>query len=82
MKPRQERANLIPCNAIAEADRMKNNVINIGTRDMLTELGIFSEEHSISTHISELCRIISRTLTRPAVFHFRDRSNYSACLLK
>lgn len=47
MKPREERANLFPCNAIAEADRMKNNVMNIGTRDMLTELGIFSEEHSI-----------------------------------
>jgi SPFH domain / Band 7 family. len=55
LKEAKARANLIVANAFAESERIKNGAINTGTRGMLTELGINSEEHSTAyTYIRTL----------------------------
>lgn len=55
LKETNARANLIVANAVAEADRIKNSAINDGTKDLLTGLGITSEEHSTAyTYIRTL----------------------------
>mmetsp|Transcript_4161 Transcript_4161/g.6062 ORF Transcript_4161/g.6062 Transcript_4161/m.6062 type:complete len:207 (+) Transcript_4161:299-919(+) len=55
LKKVRAEAELVTANAVAEGERIKNDAINSGTKDMLKSIGITSEDHSTAfTYIRTL----------------------------